>query len=373
MATSKRIAAASRRALGAAQFSQDYDVLPDASMPAVAPAENTLRDEISLQQGQGQRNINAIDAVVYEKTGRGFNQQFAERHDQLHDQREGAIEIDALVELVRHLPPGFRISPEHNLNGLTVGEIVMAIQTGLGANTLRGLYLDATVVDLSLVGKQQGVDDEGSPLILFNQSMTNYYTRRLPLWQVKPILPRSEEYPHGFTGGTVDERTEGMENTMRILYGDVALSSVYEIDAEFSDDPDLAELGMGIGSDISTYYIVANARLVRRVRAPVYIDQRTSTIRTGGFSELLTETAHIEITLDEVVDAYVEHERLNTTDFTEGYVNDFRRVVGQLFTVDVFTMENRCITLIVPGGTEEVPRGGCCVDIATFNYLRNDS
>jgi hypothetical protein len=360
MATSRRVAASSRRALGAAQFNTNYATIPDPSMPAVAPDEVVLRGEVNLQQ-EGGRSATPLGPTNYEVRGNDYDADYGARVYEVHQLRENpnTPTLDTVVEVVRHLPPGFRTSAAAlPLAGLSIGEVVHAISEGLGTATLRGLYLDADVVDMA-VYVQPGHTN-------LNHSITSYTTRRLPLWKVNPILPRSPDFPHGFTGGTIAERKRGFEVTMRLLLGEEwhpDVAGLYDI-----NDPDLQDAAGG--SDISNYYILANARLVRRVRAPQYMDTRLSSVRTGGFSELLTETVSISIHLEEVIEAYVEYEGLHTSNFSPEYVEEFKRVVGQLFTVDVFTREDRTITLLVPGGTAEAPYGGCCVDIATFNYLR---
>tara|TARA_R110000787_G_scaffold136205_1_gene248726 strand:+ start:94 stop:5430 length:5337 start_codon:yes stop_codon:yes gene_type:complete len=370
--SAKSLIAASKRRLGAANFNAQYTAILDGAMPRDAPEEEDLRAEISLGQAFGGRDMNATSVTNYERVGIDESEEFRDRHDTLNTMRQEASETDVIVEGIRDLPPGHRLSPAYNLNGQSLGELVTAITAELGGNTLRGLYLDASVVNLNLIGKVVGMTatEPPVPIVSFNQTITEYTTTRLPLWQVTPLLPRDDAQPHGFVGGTIWERKQGFERTMRILYGDHNLRADFEISDE--TDPDIAMHQGDIGSDLSSYYITGNARLVRRVRAPTYVDNRTSQIRTGGFSELLTETSEVKITLEEVVDAYVLSEELNTTDFPEDYVSEFRRVVGQIFTGDIFTMDEPCITLILPGGTQEVKKGGCCVDIATFHYLEKE-
>ena len=368
MATSRREAASSRRRLGAAVFNERYAPVPDVSMPRVAPEEEELREGISLGQGDGGFSLNPVSSFEHERHGFEYNPEFVTRMNQLRNVRADAMELDTLVDLVRGLPSGFRIAPTYDLRGLSIGEIVSAIQSAMGPNALRGLYLDADVVNLNLVGAATGhLDQNGRPIIHFNHSMTNYQTRRLPLWQVRPVLPRSIDFPHGFQGGDMEERRDGFETTMRIMNGDAVIAEELGISADEDGDLESVE-----GSDVSSYYILANARLVRRARAPEYIDNRTSLIRTGGFSELLTETNCIRIGVDEVVDAYIEHEKLKVSEFNKEYVEEFRGILAQLFTVDIFTRPDREITLIVPGGSEETMNGGCCVDSATYEYLKEE-
>ena len=375
-----------RRTLGAGVFNERYDSIPDHAMPAVAPEQEVIREEINLgQAGQG-KSVHAEGPTLYEQTGVERNAEYISKYnalDAIRDQKEPLDETN-FIELVTHMPPGFRISNEaFDLSGYSIGEIVHEIRMKLGEAALRGLYLDADVVNLNLVGKSTGIlDEEGRMIISFNQSITDYHTTRLPLWKVSPMLPRNEEFPEGFQGGSLEERKEGLENTIALMRGDAILAEQLGIDLDDETALDLQAGQEEQGSDVSSYYIVANSRLVRRVRAPAYIDQRASSIRTGGFSELLTETTHLTITLEEVVEAYIEKEGYTTPGVqlseapTPELLNDFRRVIGHIFTLDVFTGEDNTITLIVPGGSQETSDtsrgGGCCVDTACYWYLMKE-
>lgn len=367
MSAARRVAYSKVAVGGAAVFHSRYTPIFDASMPAVAPEQEILRAQVNLQQdGLTGRSLQRNGPVAYERIGNIGNPAFNLRLGALDVLRETVLDIDTLVEGVRHLLPGYRLNPvTYPLTGLAIGEIVVAIASNLGSTTLRGLYLDADVLDLNTVLKHRSPYEvqHGHAPYYFNKSVGNFTTQRLPLWLVRGVLPRSVEYPHGFLGGTLEERMEGTDISLRLINQDPILMDALDIDIE-GDDSDLLDAA---GSDLSSYYILANARLVRRVRAPEYINTRVRTIRTGGFSELLTETVAVTITLDEVVETYIANEGVSMSSFAAEYVTEFKRCVGKLFTNEVFTDESKTLTLIIPGGAR---RHMCCVDILCFEFLK---
>lgn len=388
MSTGAREAARARRAIGNQEFNQRYSLITDHAMPRQDPGANVLRQEVRLQQGhdlQGAAPLFSTDyagidpeahaPVHYERRGDNENPTYNQTVAELEELRDQAPEADEVVNLVRHLPSGYRLTNSDRLRGLSIGELVYIISQGLGPLTLKGLYLDAEVVNLNLMTYPPAGEDLTGDNAQFNTRVSSMTTTRLPLWLVQPILPRSAEYPAGYTGGTVAERAQGFQNTMRMRYEASAAVLGFEM-PDFEGNPDqhqdLAEIP---GSDLSVYYIRANVRLVRRVRAPLYIDTHVNNIRTGGFAELITNTEFITITLDEVVEAYVQQEGLVHTDhLTEDYINEFRRVVGCLFSVDAFTNTSKTISVIVPGGVSRtLPYdSGCCIDGAVYHYLLRD-
>lgn len=366
MSAARRVAASKVAVGGAGVFHSRYTPITDGAMPAVPPPQEVLRAQVNLQQNpETGRSLLRDGPVDYERIGNVGNHQFNIRVGALEEMRETVLDTDSLVEGVRHLPPGYRLNPfTYPLTGLAIGEIVAAISTNLGSISLRGLYLDADVLDLNTVLKHRSAHEvqHGHAAYYFNKSVSNFTTQRLPLWLVRPVLPRSIEYPHGFLGGTLAERMEGTDVSLRLINNDPLLMDAMDIDIE-GDDSDLLDAS---GSDLSSYYILANARLVRRVRAPEYINTRVRTIRTGGFSELLTETVSVAITLDEVVEVYIANEGVTMESFAPEYVTEFKRCVGKLFTNEVFTDESKTLTLIIPGGAR---RHMCCVDTFCFEFL----
>jgi hypothetical protein len=186
---------------------------------------------------------------------------------------------------------------------------------------------------------------------------------------VKYVLPRTAEFPGGFVGGTVEERYYGLQNTMQLLAGDPTMREAFDFESHIN------ELGdAGYASDLSSFYIIANSRLVRRVRAPAYVDARVKSIRTGGFAELLTESTVLKIPITEVIEKYCELEGVSKEEnsFSKEHLESMKRVLKQLFKVDIFTSdEDESISLIVPGGgIDGLSYPPCCVDVAVFNFLK---
>jgi hypothetical protein len=355
---------------GEPYYDNNFELDPNPSMPRAAIPRQVFEENIQLQQRNDEEEFNhnimllhepqADQELYFERLGFLPNPQYGERRLILDEFRTYQDPLSELADLIARCPAGHAIRNGDRWRGYTIGEIVQEVQSRPG-NLLRGMYLDAEVFALNVHMNVNTATDVSQS---YNKCFYNMTTSRLPMWMVEPIRPRDADFPFGFNGGTIDEVTQGFQNTLAFKSG---ITSVVDMDAlDLEANPDIASIP---GSDLSAYFLVANVRFVRRVRSPSYVDDRVKMIRTGGFSELITETRLITITMAEVVDAYIEYEGLHTENFGEDYVNEYRRVVASHFSVDIFTCEEKTLTLVVPGGNSTLCYDGCCIDNATYNFL----